>query len=146
MAQQAHVRQDCGACFRVCFWEKQTDNNEIAVRVWKHEKNYAITVCCYHGRVQKCWEVHLADVRSNSLTFPCIHCSWHVVCTSQMSSDHKACHTKESKYHYAQNDYRTELYYSRIILGNSCSVITEPNCFWNYMVSVGSVSRGPPNP
>ena len=29
------------------------------------------------------------------------------------------------------NDYRTELYCFWIIFGNSCSVITEPNCFWN---------------
>ena len=34
-------------------------------------------------------------------------------------------------YHYTQKDYRTELYYFRIIFGNSCSVITEPICFWN---------------
>ena len=34
-------------------------------------------------------------------------------------------------YHYTQNDYRTELYYFRIIFGNSHSVITEPICFWN---------------
>ena len=33
--------------------------------------------------------------------------------------------------HHAQKDYRTELYYFRIIFGNSCSVITEPICFWN---------------
>ena len=43
--------------------------------------------------------------------------------------------------HYTQNDYRTELYYFRIIFGNSCSVITEPNRFWNCLVSVTSVSR-----
>ena len=49
-------------------------------------------------------------------------------------------------YQYTQNDYRTELYYFRIIFGNSASVITEPNCFWNYLVSVISVSRGLPNP
>ena len=49
-------------------------------------------------------------------------------------------------YHHTQNDYRTELYYLQIILGNFCSVITEPNCFWNYLVSVRSVSRGLPNP
>ena len=36
-------------------------------------------------------------------------------------------------YHCTQNDYRTELYYFRIIFGNSCSVITEPNCFWNLL-------------
>ena len=34
-------------------------------------------------------------------------------------------------YHYTQKDYRTELYYFRIIFGNSCSVITEPICFRN---------------
>ena len=34
-------------------------------------------------------------------------------------------------YHYTQKDYRTELYYFRIIFGNSRSVITEPICFWN---------------
>ena len=49
-------------------------------------------------------------------------------------------------YHYTQNDYRTELYYFQIIFCNSCSVITEPNCLWNYMVSVRSVSRGLSNP
>ena len=49
---------------------------------------------------------------------------------------------KNITYHYAQKDHRTELYYFRIIFGNSCSVITEPNCFWNYLVSVISVSRG----
>ena len=47
---------------------------------------------------------------------------------------------------YTQNDYRTEIYYFRIIFGNSCSVITEPNCFWNYLVSVRKGSRGLPNP
>ena len=36
-----------------------------------------------------------------------------------------------SQSHYTQKDYRTELYYFRIIFGNSCSVITEPICFWN---------------
>ena len=36
-----------------------------------------------------------------------------------------------AEYHYTENDYRTELYYFRIIFGNFCSVITEPNCFWN---------------
>ena len=45
-----------------------------------------------------------------------------------------------------QRDYRTELYYFQIIFGNSCSVITEPNCFWNHLISVRSVSRGLPNP
>ena len=30
-----------------------------------------------------------------------------------------------------QKDYRTELYYFRIIYGNSCSVMTEPIRFWN---------------
>ena len=35
------------------------------------------------------------------------------------------------EYHYTQKDQRTELYYFRIIFGNSCSVITEPICFWN---------------
>ena len=49
-------------------------------------------------------------------------------------------------YHCTQNDYRTELYYLRIIFGNSCSVITEPICFWNWWVSVSSVSTGLPNP
>ena len=34
-------------------------------------------------------------------------------------------------YHHTQNNYRTELYYFRIIFGNSRSVITEPICFWN---------------
>ena len=47
---------------------------------------------------------------------------------------------------YTQSDYRTELYYFRILFGNSCSVIIEPNCFWIYLVSVRSVSRGLPNP
>ena len=37
-------------------------------------------------------------------------------------------------------------YFFRIIFGNSCSMITEPNGFWNYLVSVRSVSRGFPNP
>ena len=49
------------------------------------------------------------------------------------------------EYHYTQNDYRTALYYSRIIFGNFCSVITEPNCFWNYLVAVISVSSRLPN-
>ena len=53
---------------------------------------------------------------------------------------------RQKVYHYTQNDYRTELYYFRIIFGNSCSVITEPNCFWNCLVSVRSVSRGFPDP
>ena len=51
-----------------------------------------------------------------------------------------------SNYHYTQNDNRTDVYYFRITFGNSCSVITEPNCFWNYLVSVRSVSRGLLNP
>ena len=38
------------------------------------------------------------------------------------------------------------LFFFRIIFGNSRSVITEPNCFWNYVVSVSSASRGLPNP
>ena len=50
-----------------------------------------------------------------------------------------------TEYHYTQNDYRTELYYFSINFGNSCSVITEPNCFWNYLGSVRSVSTGLPN-
>ena len=33
----------------------------------------------------------------------------------------------------------------QINFGNSCSVITELNCFWNYLVSARSVSRGLPN-
>ena len=55
-------------------------------------------------------------------------------------------HISKLRYLYTQNDYRTELHYFRIIFGNSCSVITEPNCFWNYLVLVRSVSRGLPNP
>ena len=47
---------------------------------------------------------------------------------------------------YKRNDYRTELYYFQITFGNSCSVNTEPICFWNYLVSVRSESRGLPNP
>ena len=34
-------------------------------------------------------------------------------------------------YHYTQHEYRTELYYFRIIVGNSCYVIARPYCFWN---------------
>ena len=49
-------------------------------------------------------------------------------------------------YHYTQNYYRTELYYFSINFGNSCSAITEPNCFWNCPVSVRTVSIGLPNP
>ena len=49
-------------------------------------------------------------------------------------------------YHYTQKDYRTELNYFRIIFGNSCSVITEPNCFWNELVSVIIANTGLPNP
>ena len=45
---------------------------------------------------------------------------------------HAHTHTHTHTHHYTQKDYRTELYYFRIIFGNSCSVITEPNCFWNY--------------
>ena len=37
------------------------------------------------------------------------------------------------------------IYYFRIIFGNSCSEITDPNCFWNYLGSVRSVRRGLPN-
>ena len=41
-------------------------------------------------------------------------------------------------YHYTQNDYRTEL----LLFSNFfCSANTEPNCFWNNLVSVRSVSR-----
>ena len=40
-------------------------------------------------------------------------------------------HSMHAIYHYTQNEYRTELYSFRIIFGNSCSVITEPICFWN---------------
>ena len=36
-------------------------------------------------------------------------------------------------YHYTENDYRTELYYFRIIFVNSCSVM----CFHNDFVSEG---------
>ena len=49
-------------------------------------------------------------------------------------------------YHYRQHDYRTELYYFRVLFGNSCSVIAERICFWNSLVSVSSVSRGLPSP
>ena len=49
-------------------------------------------------------------------------------------------------YHYIQKISRTALYYFRIIFGNSCSAITEPNCFWNYLVLVRTVSIGLPNP
>ena len=48
--------------------------------------------------------------------------------------------------HYTQHDYRTKLYYFRIIFGNFCSGIPDLKCFWNCLVSVGSVSRGLPNP
>ena len=53
--------------------------------------------------------------------------------------------------HYAQNYYRTELIIFELfsvipVLGNSRSTITEPNCFWNYLVTARSVSRGLPNP
>ena len=47
--------------------------------------------------------------------------------------------------HNTQKNYRTELYYFRIIFGSFCSVITEPICFWNYLVAVSSVSAGLPN-
>ena len=54
------------------------------------------------------------------------------------------CHDIENT--IAHNDFWTELLYFQIIFGNSCSVITEPNCFWNYLLLVRSVSRGLPNP
>ena len=50
-------------------------------------------------------------------------------------------------YHYTQNNFWTELfYYFWIIFHYSPSVITEQICFWNYLVSARSVSRGLPNP
>ena len=61
--------------------------------------------------------------------------------------DKEPCRFSElHEYYYTQNDYRTELYYFRIIFGSSRSAITEPKCFWNYSVSVRRVSRGLPNP
>ena len=56
------------------------------------------------------------------------------------STFHAGC--RQRVYHYTQKDYRTELYYFRIIFGNSCSVITEPKCFWNCLVSLRIVNRG----
>ena len=47
---------------------------------------------------------------------------------------------------YTQNDYRTELDCYQIMFGNPCSVIAEPVCFGNQLVSVISVSAGLPNP
>ena len=49
-------------------------------------------------------------------------------------------------YHYTPNGFRTELYSFGLVFGNSCSVITEPICFWNDLVSVVSASSGLPNP
>ena len=40
--------------------------------------------------------------------------------------------------HYTQNDYRTELYYFPIIVGDFCSVIAEPNCSRNCFWPQGS--------
>ena len=45
-----------------------------------------------------------------------------------------------------ENDYQTELHYFQNISGTSCFVITEPNCFWNDLISVRRVSGGLPNP
>ena len=38
------------------------------------------------------------------------------------------------------------IYYIRIVFGNFFSVIAEPNCLWNYLVLVRSVSTGLPIP
>ena len=42
--------------------------------------------------------------------------------------------------------HRTELSYFQIIFGDSCSVITEPFCFWNDFVLVTSVNSELLNP
>ena len=39
------------------------------------------------------------------------------------ANSHVPLHTKH---------YRTKLHYLNVILGNFCSVIIEPICFWNY--------------
>ena len=48
-------------------------------------------------------------------------------------------------YHCTQQDYRTELYWIQVIFGNSSSVITEPICFWKYLVLAISETSGLPN-
>ena len=44
------------------------------------------------------------------------------------------------------NEYRTEFYYFWVIFGSSWSMITEPICLWNKLVSVNDVSTRLPNP
>ena len=75
-----------------------------------------------------------------------LNCEWFVRIDSRESRCKSPARLLLSRVdHYTQKDYRTELYYFRIIFGNSCSVITEPICCWNYLVAVTSVSTGLPN-
>ena len=60
-----------------------------------------------------------------------------MVCTLKKKSPHTITHKSITEPNFIIFEF---------IFGNSCSVITEPNCFWNYLVSVRSVSRGLPNP
>ena len=98
---------------------------ESKVRLQGHGYN----LFCSHSSC--CLEAVLWQYFEEAVCAPKVRLKWYGF--EGFSPDHSShcCGGLFPQYHYTQKDYRTELYYYRIIFGNSCSMSTEPNCFWN---------------